>query len=75
MIRTVFTIGLFAVLGLFVLRLVFGILPFLFSILAGLIWFAIKIALIGLVIYAIIRIFSPDTARKMRNWGKTDESF
>ena len=75
MIRTVFTIGLFAVLGLFALRLVFGILPFLFSILAGLIWFAIKIALIGLVIYAIIRIFSPDTARKMRNWGKTDESF
>ena len=67
MLRTVFTIGLFAVLGLFALRLVFGILPWLFGILIGLMWFALKIALIGFVIYAIIRIFSPDTARKMRN--------
>ena len=75
MIRTVFTIGLFAVLGLFALRLVFGILPFLFGILGGLVVFALKILIIGLIIYAVIRIFSPDTARKMRNWGKTDETF
>ena len=74
MLRTVFTIGLFAVLGLFALRLVFGILPFLFGILAGLIWFAIKIAIIGLIIYAVIRIFSPDTAKKMRNWGNESDS-
>ena len=72
MIRTVFTIGLFAVLGLFALRLVFGILPWLFAVLIGLMWFALKIALIGLVIYAVIRIFSPDTAKKMRNWGNGD---
>jgi predicted lipid-binding transport protein (Tim44 family) len=74
MLRTVFTIGLFAVLGLFALRLVFGILPWIFGLFAGLIGFAIKILIIGLVIYAVIRIFSPDTARKMRNWGK-DDSF
>ena len=75
MLRTVFTIGLFAILGLFALRLVFGILPWIFGILIGLMWFALKVLLIGLVIYAVIRIFSPDTAAKMRNWGKTDESF
>jgi hypothetical protein len=69
MIRTIFAIGLFAVLGLFALRLVFGILPFLFSILGGLLFFALKVAFIGLIIYAVIRIFSPDTAKKMRNWG------
>ena len=74
MLRTVFTIGLFAVLGLFALRLVFGILPFLFGILGSLIGFAIKILIIGLIIYAVIRIFSPGTAARMRNWGK-DESF
>jgi len=72
MIRTVFAIGLFAVLGLFLLRLVFGILPFMFGILGGLIGFAIKILIIGLIIYAVIRIFSPDTAKKMRNWGEKD---
>ena len=70
MIRTVFTIGLFAVLGLFALRLVFGILPFLFALLFGLVGWAIKILIIGLIIYVVIRIFSPDTAAKMRNWGK-----
>ena len=75
MIRTVFTIGLFAVLGLFALRLVFGILPWIFGLFAGLIGFAIKILIIGFIIYALIRIFSPDTAKKMRNWGKSDESF
>ena len=72
MIRTVFAIGLFAVLGLFLLRLVFGILPWMFGILGGLIGFAIKILIIGLIIYAVIRIFSPDTAKKMRNWGEGD---
>jgi hypothetical protein len=75
MLRTVFTIGLFAVLGLFALRVVFGILPVLFGILIWMFWFAIKVAVIGLIVYIVIRIFSPDTARKMRNWGKTDESF
>ena len=75
MIRTVFTIGLFAVLGLFALRLVFGILPWLFGILIGLMWFAVKILIIGLIIYAVIRIFSPDTAKKMRNWGQSNDSF
>lgn len=70
MLRTIFAIGLFAVLGLFALRMVFGIFGFLFHLLGGLLVFAFKIALIGLVIYIIIRIFSPDTARKIRNWGE-----
>jgi hypothetical protein len=72
MLRTIFAIGLFAVLGLFVLRLVFGILPLMFGILGGLIGFAIKILIIGLIIYAVVRIFSPGTAKKWRNWGEGD---
>jgi hypothetical protein len=70
MLRTIFAIGLFAVLGLFALKLVFGIFGVLFVLLGGLLGFAIKIAIIGLIIYIIIRIFSPATARKMRNWGE-----
>jgi hypothetical protein len=70
MLRTIFAIGLFAVLGLFALRLAFGVFGFLFSLLGGLIFFAVKIAIIGLIIYVIVRIFSPATARKMRNWGE-----
>ena len=66
MLRTIFTIGLFALLGLFVLRVVFGILPTVLGLLWWLLMQAIWIALIGLVVYLVIRIFSPDTARRLR---------
>lgn len=59
-------IGLFAILGLFALKVVFGILPVFFGILIGLLLWAVKIALFGGLIYLAIRIFSPDTARKLR---------
>ena len=67
MLRTVFMIGLFALLGLFALKLAFGLFGFLFGLLAVLFWWALKIALIGLVIYFVIRIVSPDTASRLRS--------
>jgi hypothetical protein len=63
MLRTVFMIGLFALVGLFLLNVVFGILV---PLLGGLISLAIKILVIGAVLYVLIRIFSPDTARRLR---------
>ena len=51
MFRTIFMIGLFGfVLGVF----------------GGLLGLAIKIAIVGALIYLMIRIFSPDTARRLR---------
>ena len=66
MLRTIFSIGLFALLGLFLLKIVFGILPWFFALMIGLLTLAVKIALIGGAIYLLVRIFSPDTARRMR---------
>ena len=66
MLRTIFMIGLFAVLGLFALRIIFGILPTLIGLFIGLAIWAIKIAAIGVLIYLVIRIVSPDTARRLR---------
>jgi hypothetical protein len=66
MLRTVFTIGLFALLGLFVLNLAFAVLPMVIGLAMGLLGIALKIALLGLLIYVVIRIFSPETARRMR---------
>ena len=66
MLRTIFTIGLFALLGVFALNILFGVMGFLFVMLKVLLAMAIKIAIVGLVIYLVIRIVSPDTARKMR---------
>ena len=67
MLRTVFMIGLFALLGLFALKLAFGLFGFLFALLIVLLGWAIKIAIIGLVIYFVIRIVSPDTASRLRS--------
>jgi hypothetical protein len=66
MLRTVFTIGLFALLGLFALNLAFAVLPMVIGLVMGLLSLALKIALFGLVVYVLIRIFSPETARRMR---------
>ena len=67
MLRTIFMIGLFALLGLFALKVAFGLFGFLFAILLTLLVWAIKIAIVGLIIYFVIRIVSPDTASKLRS--------
>ncbi len=66
MLRTIFTIGLFALLGLFALKLAFGVFAALFVVLGWLFVLAVKIALIGLGIYLVICVVSPETARRMR---------
>lgn len=66
MLRTIFMIGLFAILGLIALRVVFGILPAVIGLFISIAIFAIKIAAIGFIIYLLIRVFSPDTARRLR---------
>jgi len=67
MLRTVFMIGLFAILGLFALNIAFGLFKFLFALLIVLFWWALKIAIVGLIIYFVIRIVSPDTAHRLRS--------
>ena len=49
MLRTLFTIGLVAVLGLFALKVVFGLLGPLVALLLMLLAFAIKVALVACV--------------------------
>jgi len=66
MLRTIFSIGLFAVLGLIALKFIFGIFGFAVGVFMWLLFLAIKVALIALVLYFIIRIVSPDTARRLR---------
>jgi hypothetical protein len=67
MLRTVFVIGAFAVLGIFVLGSVFSIFGFVIGLAAILLGFALKAVILGAVIYFVIRIVSPETARRLRN--------
>ena len=72
MLRTIFMIGLFAFLGLFALKLVFGVFGFLFAIIGPLLKLALWILIFGAMIYFVVRIFSPDTARRWRSkWSSS----
>ncbi len=66
MLRTIFTIGLFALLGLFALKIVFGVMAGVFGLFFVLLGVAIKIALVGGGMYLVIRIVSPGTAKRLR---------
>jgi hypothetical protein len=66
MLRTVFTIGILALVGLFALKLVFGILGGLFGLFFGLLALAIPVLILGGIIYVAMLIFAPETARGMR---------
>ncbi len=66
MLRTVFTIGILALVGLFALKLVFGILGGLFGLLFALIGLAIPVLVLGAVIYVLMLVFAPETAREVK---------
>jgi len=64
--------GLLVMLGFFALNLVFGIFGALIGITFFLLGFAIKALIVGGVAYLAIRIFSPNTARRLRErWSGT----
>jgi hypothetical protein len=66
MLRTIFSVGLFAVLGLIALRFILGIFGLAVGLFVALLWLALKVGLVLLVVYFIVRIVSPDTARNLR---------
>ena len=66
MLRTIFTIGIFAVLGLIALKLAFGVVVPLLGLFIWLAVLALKIAAVGLLIYLLVRVVSPESARKLR---------
>ena len=64
MFRTIFMIGLFALCGLFLLKLIFGLG---FGLLGWAFGLAIRALIVGALVYLVIRVFSPDTARRLRD--------
>ncbi|MEP6857464.1 MAG: hypothetical protein ABI994_03690 [Gemmatimonadales bacterium] len=66
MLRAIFMIGLFAMLGLFAVGLVFklfgGIIGLTFFIVA----LALKVVIVGGLLYFGIRVLSPGTATRLR---------
>ena len=65
MLRTLFTIGLVAFVGLLALKVVFGLLGPLVGLLLWLTMLAVKLALIGAIAYVALRVISPSTAERL----------
>ncbi|MBA4070866.1 MAG: hypothetical protein C0497_03380 [Gemmatimonas sp.] len=65
MLRTIFGIGALALLGLFALKVFFGLFGALFGIFFVLLGWAVWISIVGGIIYLVLRLFLPDTARKI----------
>ncbi|WP_396207664.1 hypothetical protein [Gemmatimonas sp.] len=65
MLRTLFTVGIVALLGLVALKLVFGLLGPLVALLFWLVGLALKVLLLGAVVYFVVRMVSPATAERI----------
>lgn len=63
MVRTIVGYSIVAVVGVLALKLVFGLLGFVFSLVSSLLW----LAAIGFLIYLVLRIVSPDTADRVKD--------
>ncbi len=66
MLRTIFTVGIMALLGLVALKLVFGLMVPLVGLLLAIAFIAFKVALVGGALYLVVRVASPDTARRLK---------
>lgn len=72
MLKTIFMTGLMVMLGMIALGLVFSIFGTLIGVTFWLLGFAIKALIVGGVAYLAIRVFAPDTARRLRErWSGT----
>ncbi len=66
MLRTIVGFALLALVAIVVLKLAFGLLGFI----TGLAWALIKLALIGLVVYWVLKLIAPSTARRVEEMIK-----
>ncbi|MDA1082088.1 MAG: hypothetical protein O2973_10505 [Gemmatimonadetes bacterium] len=65
MLRTLFSVGIMAMVGVFLLKFAFGLFGGFVVLMLWLLGIALKILIVGALIYFVIRIISPSTARRM----------
>ena len=66
MLRAIFMIGLFAMLGLFAVGMVFNLLGGVVGLTFFLVGLALKVLIVGGLLYFGIRVLSPGTAERIR---------
>jgi hypothetical protein len=59
-------VGIMAVVGLFVLQLAFGLFGVVLGLFFSIVGIALRLLVVGAIVYFVIRIVSPRTARELR---------
>ena len=67
MFRTVATLALVALLALVTIRSVAGVAGGILGLLIGVAWLFFKLLIVVGVVYLVLTIVAPDTARKLRD--------
>jgi hypothetical protein len=62
MLRKILGFAVFAVVALFLIKVLFGLFGLVIGLLGAILWFAFT----GFVIYLILKIFAPETAARVR---------
>ena len=71
MLRAIFMIGLFAMLGLFAVGMVFKLFGGIVGLTFFIVGLALKVVIVGGLLYFGIRVLSPDTAARLREkWAE-----
>ena len=73
MLRTIVMTGLMVMLGFFALGFVFKIFGGLLALTFVLVGLAIKAIIIGGIAYIALRVFAPDTARRLKDKWSGDK--
>jgi hypothetical protein len=70
MVRTLAGYSVLAIIGIVALKLIVGLLGFAFSLLMSVLW----LAAIGFVFYFILKVISPNTARRIREMIRGEQA-
>jgi predicted lipid-binding transport protein (Tim44 family) len=62
MLRNIIGFAVFAVISIFLVKVFFGLFGLVLGLLSTILWLAV----VGFVIYLILKFFSPDTAARVR---------
>jgi len=67
MIRTVGSVALVVLAAWVAIRIVFGFAGGILALLLSLAWFALKVLLVVGLVYWLLTVFSPETAKRVRD--------
>ena len=65
--RPLVTVAIVALVGWFAVKMVFGFAGGIVGLLLSLAWLVLKILLVVGIVYWVLSVFSPETARKMKD--------